>query len=103
MALNGPPPRHGHPPASTQRRNGPRRAAMMRRFRFVFVGVLGGLGLVALWVAPAAGQTWVSSWGGRGPLSTTITTSRTVNEPTPNLSGRTVRVMARLTTGGSQV
>jgi len=80
---------------------------MMRRFRLVFVGVLGGLTLTALWVAPAAGQTagptWVSSWGGRGPLSTTITTNHTVNEPTPNLSGRTVRVMAHLTTGGSQV
>lgn len=51
----------------------------------------------------AAAQTWVSAWGGRGPLSTTITTNRTFNDGVPNLSGRTLRVMARATTGGSQV
>jgi lysophospholipase L1-like esterase len=65
--------------------------------------VMGGLVLVALWTAPARAQTWVSAWGGRGPLSTTITTNHTFTDPAPNLSGRTVRVMARLTTGGSQV
>jgi len=75
----------------------------MSRLRFVAVGIVGSLLLVAPRAAPAAGPTWVSAWGGRGPLSTTITTSRTVNESVPNLSGRTVRVMARLTTGGSQV
>jgi lysophospholipase L1-like esterase len=52
---------------------------------------------------PAAAQTWVTAWGGRGPLSTTITTNRTFNDGVPNLSGRTLRVMARATTGGSQV
>ena len=55
------------------------------------------------WAAPATAQTWVSAWGGRGPLSTTITTNHTFTDPAPNLSGRTLRVMAHLTTGGSQV
>lgn len=52
---------------------------------------------------PAPGETWVSAWGGRGPLSTTITTDRTLEDPVPDLSGRTLRIMAHLTTGGSQV
>src|SRR4051812_35071314 len=65
--------------------------------------VVTGMVLVAWWAAPAVGQTWVSAWGGRGPLSTTITTNHTFSDPAPNLSGRTLRVMAHLTTGGSQV
>src|SRR4051812_44057233 len=65
---------------------------------------LGGLMLcVGLWAPPAAAQTWVSAWGGRGPLSTTIRTDHTFNDGVPDLSGRTLRVMAHLTTGGSQV
>jgi lysophospholipase L1-like esterase len=52
---------------------------------------------------PAVAQTWVSAWGGRGPLSTTITTDHTFSESVPDLSGRTLRVMAHVTTGGSQV
>jgi lysophospholipase L1-like esterase len=52
---------------------------------------------------PALVETWVSAWGGRGPLSTTITTDRTFADPVPDLSGRTLRIMAHLTTGGSQV
>ena len=47
--------------------------------------------------------TWVSAWIGRGPLSTTITTDHTFTDPVPDLTGRTLRVMAHLTTGGSQV
>jgi len=65
--------------------------------------VMGILVPVALWAAPASAQTWVSAWGGRGPLSTTITTNHTFTDPAPNLSGRTLRVMAHLTTGGAQV
>jgi len=53
--------------------------------------------------SPACAPTWLSAWTGRGPLSTTITTSTTFTEPAPNLGGRTLRVMARLTTAGSQV
>jgi lysophospholipase L1-like esterase len=53
--------------------------------------------------SPACAPVWVPAWTGRGPLSTTITTNRTFNDPVPNLSGRTLRVMANLTTGGSQV
>ncbi len=64
--------------------------------------VVGSVALI-LWAGPAVGQTWVSAWGGRGPLSTTITTNHTFTDPAPNLSGRTLRVMAHLTTGGSQV
>jgi hypothetical protein len=67
------------------------------------MGIVSGMALVALWSAPVMAQTWVSAWGGRGPLSTTITTNHTFNDPAPNLSGRTLRVMAHLTTGGSQV
>jgi lysophospholipase L1-like esterase len=67
------------------------------------VRVVSAVVLAALWTAPAFGQTWVSAWGGRGPLSTTITTNHTFTDPAPTLSGRTLRVMARLTTGGSQV
>ena len=46
---------------------------------------------------------WLSAWGARGPLSTTITTKTTFNERVPDLSGATVRIMAHLTAGGSQV
>lgn len=76
---------------------------MRRQFGWSFIGALGSLALVGLWAAPARGQTWVSAWGGRGPLSTTITTNHTFTDPAPNLSGRTLRVMAHLTTGGSQL
>lgn len=48
-------------------------------------------------------NAWVSAWGGRGPVSTTITTDRTFNDPVPDLSGRTLRIMAHLTTGGGKV
>lgn len=75
---------------------------MERSLRSVMQG-LGCVALVGLWTGPAVGQTWVSAWGGRGPLSTTITTNHTFSDPAPNLSGRTLRVMAHLTTGGSQV
>ena len=75
---------------------------MGRSLRLV-MRVVGSMVLVALWSAPAGAQTWVSAWGGRGPLSTTITTNHTFTDPVPNLSGRTLRVMAHLTTGGSQV
>lgn len=53
--------------------------------------------------APVAGQTWATAWGGRGPLSTTITTDHTFTDAVPDLSGCTLRVMARATTGGSRV
>jgi lysophospholipase L1-like esterase len=76
---------------------------MKGRVVWLAVRVASGLVLAGLWTGPALGQTWVSGWGGRGPLSTTITTNHTFNDPAPNLSGRTLRVMARLTTGGSQV
>ena len=46
---------------------------------------------------------WVPAWTGRGPLSTTITTNRTFKDPVPNLTGRTLRVMTHLTTGGTHV
>lgn len=51
----------------------------------------------------ACPSSWVPAWTGRGPLSTTITTNRTFDDPVPNLSGRTLRVMAHLTTGGAAV
>jgi len=51
----------------------------------------------------ACPSVWVPAWTGRGPLSTTITTNRTFKDPVPNLTGRTLRVMAHLTTGGAQV
>ena len=53
--------------------------------------------------SPPCPPTWISAWTGRGPLSTTITTNRTFLDPVPNLTGRTLRVMAHLTTGGSAV
>jgi lysophospholipase L1-like esterase len=53
--------------------------------------------------AQAQAPTWVSAWIGRGPLSTTITTDHTFTDPVPDLTGRTLRVMAHLTAGGSQV
>ena len=53
--------------------------------------------------ARAQAPTWVSAWIGRGPLSTTITTDRTFTDPVPDLGGHTLRVMAHLTVGGSQV
>jgi len=59
--------------------------------------------LFALAASPASGQMWVPAWSGRGPISTTITTNRTFTDPVPTLIGRTLRVMAHLTTGGTQV
>lgn len=67
----------------------------------VVASVLGLLPLFA--TAPAHGETWVSAWGGRGPLSTTITTDRTFQDPVPDLSDRTLRILAHLTTGGGKV
>lgn len=62
------------------------------------------LGFVPLLDAtPALAQTWVSAWGGRGPISTTVTTDRTFQDPVPELSDRTLRIMAHLTTGGSKI
>lgn len=62
------------------------------------------VGLASAFAAKAAhAEGWVSAWAGRGPLSTTITTSTTFKDPAPNLSGRTLRVMAHLTAGGSKV
>jgi lysophospholipase L1-like esterase len=52
--------------------------------------------------SPLSGS-WVSAWGGRGPLSTTITTDRTFQDPVPDLSDRTLRIMAHVTAAGSQV
>ena len=75
----------------------------MRRCLTSVVRVVSGMALLASWAAPARGRAWVSAWGGRGPLSSTITTNHTFTDPVPNLSGRTLRVMAHLTTGGSQV
>jgi lysophospholipase L1-like esterase len=53
--------------------------------------------------SPPCPATWISAWTGRGPLSTTITTDHTFLDPAPNLGGRTLRVMAHLTTAGSAV
>ncbi len=62
------------------------------------------LGLVPLLgTTPALAESWVSAWGGRGPLSTTITTDRTFRDPVPDLSDRTLRVLAHLTAGGGKV
>lgn len=62
------------------------------------------LGLLPLFGATRAhAETWVSAWGGRGPLSTTITTDRTFQDPVPDLSDRTLRISAHLTTGGGKV
>jgi lysophospholipase L1-like esterase len=62
------------------------------------------LGLLPMFgTAPALAETWVSAWGGRGPLSTTITTDRTFQDPVPDLSDRTLRIVAHLTTGGDKV
>jgi lysophospholipase L1-like esterase len=59
--------------------------------------------LSVLVAAPARAQTWVSTWSCRGPLSTTITTATTTTDSAPNLSDRTLRVMAHATAGGSKV
>jgi lysophospholipase L1-like esterase len=63
--------------------------------------------VLGLWpvfgTTPALAESWVSAWGGRGPLSTTITTDRTFQDPVPDLSDRTLRVLAHLTTSGDKV
>ncbi|HEY8925791.1 MAG TPA: GDSL-type esterase/lipase family protein, partial [Polyangia bacterium] len=64
---------------------------------------LGGREVTATADSPACDPTWLSAWTGRGPLSTTITTDHTFVDSALNLSGSTLRVMARVTTGGSQV
>lgn len=75
------------------------------RFTVPFRATLsfGAAVLLALLARPASGQAWVPAWSGRGPLSTTITTNHTFADPVPSLSGRTLRVMAHLTTAGTQV
>lgn len=67
----------------------------------VLASVLGLLPVLG--ATPAQAESWVSAWGGRGPLSTTITTDRTFQDPVPDLSERTVRVFAHLTAGGGKV
>jgi lysophospholipase L1-like esterase len=67
----------------------------------VVASVLGLLPVLA--TTPALAERWVSAWGGRGPLSTTVTTDRTFQDPVPDLSDRTLRVSAHLTTGGEKV
>lgn len=63
-----------------------------------------GLGAVTASAdSPPCPPTWISAWAGRGPLSTTITTNRTFLDPVPTLTGRTLRVMAHLTTAGAAV
>jgi lysophospholipase L1-like esterase len=62
------------------------------------------LGLLPVFgTSPALAKSWVSAWGGRGPLSTTITTDHTFVDPVPDLSDRTLRVLAHLTAGGDEV
>lgn len=80
-------------------------SSRLRRPAFRWAFVIGhALSCAAIAVtAQAQEPTWVSAWIGRGPLSTTITTDRTFTDPVPDLSGRTLRVMAHLTVGGSQV
>jgi lysophospholipase L1-like esterase len=53
--------------------------------------------------SPRCPSTWISAWTGRGPLSTTITTNKTFLDPVPTLTGRTLRLMSHLTTGGTSV
>lgn len=60
-------------------------------------------GLPGVEPEPPLTGNWVSAWGGRGPLSTTITTDRTFQDPVPDLSDRTLRIMAHVTASGSQV
>src|SRR5205085_8450710 len=68
------------------------------------IGIAHALSCVSIAVAAhAQAPTWVSAWIGRGPLSPTITTDHTFTDPVPDLTGRTLRVMAHLTAGGSQV
>jgi lysophospholipase L1-like esterase len=46
---------------------------------------------------------FIVSGGGRGPLSTTITTNSTTVDAVPTINNQTVRVMLRTTAAGSQV
>jgi lysophospholipase L1-like esterase len=83
-----------HPMSSRMRRNVPRSSII----------VVLALSCASIEVtAQAQPPTWVSAWIGRGPLSTTITTDHTFTDSVPDLTGRTLRVMAHITVGGSQV
>lgn len=53
--------------------------------------------------APVEPPVFIASGGGRGPLSTTITTSSTSVDSVPTINNQTVRVMLRTTAPGSQV
>jgi lysophospholipase L1-like esterase len=75
----------------------------MTRFRPNYLCVLLALFAVLLAVPALADGTWVTTWGGHGPLSTSITTVGTSKDAVPNLSGRTLRVIAHATTGGTKV
>ena len=82
------------------------RSTREARSRSVHTFFVSALALsVSLFASSARAQTpsWVSAWTGRGPLSTTITTDHTFTDSVPDLTGRTLRVMAHLTAGGSQV
>ena len=52
---------------------------------------------------PSQPPVFIASGGGRGPLSTTITTDKTSVDVVPTLKNQTVRVMLRTTAAGSQV
>jgi lysophospholipase L1-like esterase len=52
---------------------------------------------------PPDTPVFIASGGGRGPLSTTITTDTTSVDVVPTVNGQTVRVMLRTTAAGSQV
>lgn len=78
----------------------------MTKFRPIHILILLTLFFAFMAVPALADGTWVTTWGGHGPLSTSITTTTTTTETIPNftnLADRTLRVMAHATTGGSQV
>ena len=74
----------------------------MTKYRPIHIVILLTLCFAFMVVPALADGTWVTTWGGHGPLSTAITTVGTANDAVPDLSGRTLRVMAHATTGGSQ-
>src|SRR4051812_39553106 len=81
----------------------PMRSRLRRNVLRSIIVVLALLSTLIAATAQAPAPTWVSAWMGRGPLSTTITTDHTFTDSVPDLTGRTLRVMAHLTMGGSQV
>ena len=68
----------------------------------LFTVLLGTPGSIGGLAGAAAAPTWVDAWG-RSPLSTTVKTATTTTQATVSIKNQSIRTIAWMTAGGSQV